>query len=94
METVEDLVQVVADNLRRLRVERGVSVSELARRSGVGRGPLTGLEAGRANPTIETLWALADALGAPFGDLVAPREGGSSAHAYSVSKRSILCSRL
>lgn len=66
---MEEIVQVVSTNLKRLRSERGVSVSELARNSGVGRGTLTSLEAGRGNPTIETLWALAGALDVPFGEL-------------------------
>lgn len=63
-------IQVVAGNLKRLRAERGVSMSELARMSGVAKGTLSGLEAGRGNPTVGTLWSVADALGVPFGELV------------------------
>ena len=63
-------VRVVAGNLKRLRTERGVSLSELARMSGVAKGTLSGLEAGRGNPTVGTLWSVADALGVPFGELV------------------------
>lgn len=69
VETVEEIVKVVSTNLKRLRTERDISVSELARNSGIGRGTLTSLEAGRGNPTIETLWALAGALDVPFGEL-------------------------
>lgn len=68
------VVQMVARNLRRLRVERGVSLSELSRLSGVGKATLSGLEGGGGNPTIETLWSLADALGVAFGELVAEPE--------------------
>ncbi|ROR46001.1 helix-turn-helix domain-containing protein [Kitasatospora cineracea] len=52
--------------LRELRAARGLSLSELARRSGVGKATLSGLEAGTRNPTLETLYALTTALGLPL----------------------------
>jgi transcriptional regulator with XRE-family HTH domain len=55
-------------NLRELRGD--MSVLELARRSGVARGTIAALEAGDGNPTLDTLYALADALGAPLSDLL------------------------
>ena len=48
-------------NLRALRGD--VSVLELARRSGVARNTIAALERGDGNPTVDTLYALADALG-------------------------------
>jgi transcriptional regulator with XRE-family HTH domain len=66
----------IAANLRALRERRNMSVVTLAERSGVGRATLTNLEAGRGNPTIDTLYALADALDAALGDLIdEPRRG-------------------
>lgn len=62
---------VVATNLRRLRAQAELSLSELSRRAGVAKSTLSALESGSANPNIETLWALATALGVPFGQLVA-----------------------
>ena len=62
---------VVAANLRRLRGEQGRTLSELARASGIAKATLSALEAGKGNPTIETLSSLATALGVPFGDLLA-----------------------
>jgi transcriptional regulator with XRE-family HTH domain len=58
---------------RRLRVGReaaGLSLAELARRSGVARATLTSLEAGEGNPTLETVYALANALGVPISELI------------------------
>jgi transcriptional regulator with XRE-family HTH domain len=55
--------ETLAVNLRRVRKERGLSVQELARRSGVTRQTLIALEAGTANPTLETLMSIAEALG-------------------------------
>ena len=61
--------QALARNLRRKRLERAISLSELARTSGVSKATLSGLERGNGNPSIDTVWALAHALNAPFGDL-------------------------
>jgi transcriptional regulator with XRE-family HTH domain len=63
----------IGSNLRALRERRGLSVVALAERSRVARATLTTLEAGRGNPTIDTLYALADALGAALGDLIGER---------------------
>jgi transcriptional regulator with XRE-family HTH domain len=67
---------LIAANLRDLRARRGMSVVTLAARSGVSRAALTKLEAGQGNPTIDTLYALANALDAALGDLIgAPAAG-------------------
>jgi transcriptional regulator with XRE-family HTH domain len=52
----------LAMNLRRLRIAREVSLSQLARATGMSKATLSGIENGRANPTVETLAALAAAL--------------------------------
>jgi transcriptional regulator with XRE-family HTH domain len=64
------LVKTIGSNLRRLRVERGLSLAELAAQSGVAKATLANVEQGRGNPTIETLWALAIGLGVAFSDLM------------------------
>ncbi|MEU3653599.1 XRE family transcriptional regulator [Streptomyces sp. NPDC032161] len=61
-----DLAGQVGRRLKELRAERRVSLSELARRSQVGKGTLSELENGRRNPTLETLYALTTALDAPL----------------------------
>jgi transcriptional regulator with XRE-family HTH domain len=60
----------IGANLRALRARRNLSVVALAERSGVARATLTRLEAGQGNPTIDTLYALSDALGAALSDLI------------------------
>ncbi|MGJ0119979.1 helix-turn-helix domain-containing protein [Williamsia sp. MIQD14] len=61
----------VGERVRELRGRAGLSLSELARRSGVGKSSLSDLEAGRRNPTIETLYALCTPLGVPMTALTA-----------------------
>jgi transcriptional regulator with XRE-family HTH domain len=60
----------IAANLRAIRAQRNLPVVTLAKLSGVARATLTKIEAGQGNPTIDTLYALADALGVPLGDLI------------------------
>ncbi len=60
----------VATALRRERAKAGISLSELAKRAGIAKSTLSQLEAATGNPGIETLWALAVALGVPFSVLV------------------------
>ncbi|MER6117544.1 helix-turn-helix domain-containing protein [Streptomyces sp. NPDC001743] len=67
----------VGRRLRMLRRERGLSLSELSRRSRVGKGTLSELERGTRNPTLETLYALATALGLPLSAVLSdPPPGG------------------
>ena len=69
----------IADNLRRLRAERGLIAAELCARSGVARATLSQIEAGRGNPRLETLHDLAAALGVePAALLVPPAEEGAT----------------
>lgn len=63
---------VIAANLQRERQRVGWSMTELARRAGVAKSTLSQLEASSGNPSLETLWALANALGVSFAQLVGP----------------------
>jgi transcriptional regulator with XRE-family HTH domain len=65
-----EIVKVVGTNLRRLRTDQSLSLSDLSRSSGVAKATLSALESGRGNPTLETLSALAAALEIPMGDLI------------------------
>lgn len=57
--------QLVARNMRRYRVERAMSLGELARRSGLSKQTLSKIEQGTGNPTVETLTLLGAALDIP-----------------------------
>lgn len=66
----EQAGQVLATNLRALREHGSLSLSELARRSGIAKGTLSQLESGTGNPTIETVFSLSNALGVPVSNLL------------------------
>lgn len=65
-----ETVAVIGGAVRRLRASRGLSVVELARRSGVAKTTLSLLETGRGNPTVETLCALASVFAVPVSSLI------------------------
>src|ERR1700754_1478556 len=55
----------------RLRELRGtMSVLELSRRSGITPNTIAALERGEGNPTVDTLYALSDALGVGLAALL------------------------
>jgi transcriptional regulator with XRE-family HTH domain len=58
-----DVRQIVGENVRRYRREKGLSQQEVANRMGVDRAYVSGLELGQRNPTVVTLWHAAQALG-------------------------------
>lgn len=64
--------------LRAVRVERGLSLDDLAARSGVSRSMLSQVERGQANPTFATLWNLTNALGLEFSELIGLQSGSRS----------------
>ncbi|NYI72247.1 transcriptional regulator with XRE-family HTH domain [Naumannella cuiyingiana] len=70
-------VSRIAAAVRAERARTGMSLSELARRAGVAKSTLSQVEAGQGNPGVETIWALATALGVPFSALIDPPEAQS-----------------
>ncbi len=67
---MQNVGSLIAHALRREREGAGLSVSELARRASVSKATVSQLESGSANPNVETLWAIATALGVPFSVFV------------------------
>lgn len=73
-----DIRALVGRNVRRARIERALTQEELAERAGTSQFYISSLEAGRRNPTVVTVFALAEALGIDHLDLLRPN-GESSA---------------
>jgi XRE family transcriptional regulator, regulator of sulfur utilization len=57
--------------LAALRQQRGLSLDELSRQSGVSKSMLSQIERNQTNPTIAIVWRLANALGVEMGELIA-----------------------
>jgi len=79
---------LVAWNIRRLRVAKGISQDDLAYASGVERAYVGHLERGTKNPTIQLLEKLAVALGCELADLLrVPPKGESEPRALTPGRR-------
>jgi transcriptional regulator with XRE-family HTH domain len=65
-----DLTPVVAQNLKRLRTERGLSLEKLSQAAGVSRAMLGQIEQGKSAPTINVVWKIVRALDVPFSTLI------------------------
>ena len=63
MNDINAITSRIAHNTYALRTSRGLTLEELARRSGVSKGMLVQIEQGRTNPSIATLCRVANALG-------------------------------
>jgi transcriptional regulator with XRE-family HTH domain len=69
---VDAVTSAVARHVRALRQGRGWSLDELSGRSGVSKGMVVQIEAGRTNPSIGILCRISDALGVTVARLLEP----------------------
>jgi transcriptional regulator with XRE-family HTH domain len=67
-----DMRRLVGQNVKRFRVEKGLTQEQFSDISGFSQQYISGLESGNRNPTIVTLYELAKALGVSQVDLVLP----------------------
>ena len=63
-------VVILGANVRLARQRAGLTQAELAQRAGLGQPAISLIEASQANPTVQTLQQLADALRRPLADLL------------------------
>lgn len=64
--------QLVGRNVQRFRQKNHLTQEQLAEISGFSQQYISGLEKGRRNPTIVTIYELAQALGVSHMELVRP----------------------
>lgn len=72
---MDDLAALYGARLREARRARGWSLAQLATAAGIGKGTLSEIENGHRNPTLSTLYALANALRVPLSTLLAEQAG-------------------
>jgi transcriptional regulator with XRE-family HTH domain len=65
-----DMRKLVAKNVKRVRIAKGLTQEELAVRSGFSQQYISGLENGQRNPTVVTLYELAQSLGTSHLELL------------------------
>jgi transcriptional regulator with XRE-family HTH domain len=74
--SIMDMRKLVGRNFAPLRREKGLTQEEVEARSGISQQYLSSLERGRRNPTVITLFELAQALGVGHVELVLPDDEG------------------
>lgn len=57
-------------NIKRIRTAKGITQGDIVRALGVGRGFISNIENGKANPTLGTISKIAKALGVPIEELL------------------------
>lgn len=67
-----DMRKLVGKNLKFFRQKKGLTQEQFSELSGFSQQYLSGLEQGKRNPTIVTIYELARALGISHVDLVKP----------------------
>ena len=72
-----DARTIIGWNLRRLRVEHGLSQERLALAAGIDRAYVGRIERGSENVTISTLEAMAGVLAVPVATLLTAPEPGT-----------------
>jgi transcriptional regulator with XRE-family HTH domain len=70
-----DMRKLVGKNLKRIREKKGLTQERLAEISGFTQQYISGIEQGRRNPTVITLYELAAALGVSHLELLRPLRG-------------------
>jgi transcriptional regulator with XRE-family HTH domain len=66
----------VGHRLKRIRTQRGVTLTSLAASTGISKSTLSRLETGQRRPSLEILLPLAQAYAVPLDDLVGAPEVG------------------
>ena len=69
-----DMRKLVGTNVRRIREKTGLTQEKLSEISGFSQQYISGLEQGRRNPTIVTLYELSRALGVSHIELMRSRK--------------------
>ena len=69
-----DMRRLVGENFTRLRRARGLTQEQVAECTGFSQQYISGLERGKRNPTLVTLFELAQAVGSTPEELVRPMQ--------------------
>ncbi|GAA0076615.1 XRE family transcriptional regulator [Clostridium sp. CTA-5] len=69
---------IIAENLKTLRTERNLSLGQLAELSDISKVMLSQIEKGDTNPTINTLWKIANGLKVPYTLLLEQKKHDTS----------------
>ena len=78
MLAVMDMRALVGRNVRGIRLEKGLTQEQVAEITGFSQQYISGLEQGHRNPTVVTLFELAQGLGVSPTELLRPARAGKA----------------
>src|SRR5262245_57147918 len=80
-----DGLEPLGDSVRRARIEKSLTLKDLAARAGLSERFLSDLERGKGNISIARLLAVARALDVKLAELVAPLDRAPTEHADKIA---------
>jgi transcriptional regulator with XRE-family HTH domain len=75
-EAISTALDLVGPRLRKVREQRGITLTDVAERTGISKSTLSRLENGQRRPSLELLLPLAQTYRVPLDDLVGAPEVG------------------
>lgn len=73
---MDKLNLIIAQNLKKLREDRKLSLDNLSKLTGVSKSMLGQIERGEVNPTVSTVWKISNGLKISFTQLMSRPEAG------------------
>jgi len=71
---MEEVTRNLGVQLKKIRNQRGMSLDDIAKLTDVSKGQLAQMEKGESNPTVSTIWKIADGLKISFSSLLQPQK--------------------
>lgn len=68
--TVEEINQIIAENIKKIRRSKDLSMEKVAELTGVSKTMIGQIERGESTPTITTIWKIANGLKTSFSALI------------------------
>jgi XRE family transcriptional regulator, regulator of sulfur utilization len=69
---MEQMRRNLGVQLKKIRYQRGMSLDDMAKQTDVSKAQLAQMEKGESNPTVSTIWKIADGLKISFSSLLQP----------------------
>lgn len=69
-----NLNEVIGGRLKSMRLERNWSLDQTSKATGVSKPMLSQIERGESNPTVSTLWKIANGLGVSFSSFLEEKQ--------------------
>lgn len=67
---MQDEARKLGKNLKRIRIKKGISQSDIVRTLGMPKSFVSSIENGKTNPTLATITKIAKAVGVSVGELM------------------------